>query len=98
MHEHGCAKLSSQTVGLRVFEVASYLWEIGSAARPGVEVDADTALRDDLCHEEVRQLGSGGTSLRAGKAAVEVPSIRQVTRVLDDAEYVDDGNGQDGPR
>src|SRR5690554_5011344 len=80
-----------------MIQASPHLRQVGAMDGPGMQVDDMADLINNFLLEQVRHPGSQRAFLAAGKAAVKVPPVRQITGLLDKAEYVDNGNGNQSP-
>ena len=54
-----------------------------------MQIDPDVGPRDDLLHEQMREPCGKRSARGAGKRSIQIPAIRQVARMIEKTERVD---------
>src|SRR3569623_662483 len=88
------AEAARQPGGFFVGEIGADLRQIVAVQGTGMQIDAVGGVAHDLGHEQVGETGGERAVGGAGKAAVELTAVRQITRVMNEAKDIDEGHGQ----
>src|SRR5690606_29906045 len=84
-HAEGARDLGGFVAG----EIGTNLRHVGAVHGAGVQVDGVGAQIEHLGLEQVRHACAKAAGFRAGKAAVQVATVRQVTGLVNKTEHVD---------